>query len=196
MPRLTVPFRPAALFVLLVALVAGCVQAPVQRPAEAPELGNFELAFNVVTARDPSIGPISRVATEKEWQDALSSAVAERLAGYKGGKFYHIGISIDGYALNAGGIPVLFNPRSLLQVGVTVWDDAAQRKINEKPERLIVYETASVDSVLVNTGLTKTKKEQMDDLSEQAADAVLKWLIENREWFGAPPPPEEVVAFN
>ncbi len=193
MSRIFNLLRPLAILVM-VGTLASCVQAPPRIPPELPDLGNFRLGHNVVTGRDSATGPVSRGATEAEWQAVLTKAIEDRLGQYEGEKLYHIGISVDGFSLNPGGIPVVANVRSLLGIGVTVWDDAKGGKINQSPKRMTIFESASAESLLVPTGLTKSKKEQMEDLARNAADQVVLWLIENREWFDAPPPPETVTS--
>lgn len=151
-----------------------------------PDLGDFRLGHNVVVAPTLVRGPVSREATEEEWIAAMKSAIGERFGRHEGTRLYHFGISVEGYVLAAPGIPVIAAPKSILIFRVTVWDDAAGRKLNEKPEQFTVLETLSGDTV-VGSGLTQPKEEQMLNLSRNAAKRIETWLLRRHDgqgWFG------------
>ena len=180
------------LFALTLAtIVAAC--APAIDTTKPPEdLGNFRLGHNIVVARNPQLGPLSRRVTEAQWQEALTSAIADRFGRYDGSKLYHLGISVDGYVLAPPGIPIVASPKSVLIFTVTAWDDAKGVKLNEKAMQLTVLENLSEDT-FVGSSLTQTAEQQMTNLSFTAARAVQKWLLGNPEWFadepGATTPP-------
>jgi hypothetical protein len=178
--------RATALFVIL-ALTA-C--APASREIEPAALGAFELGHNVVVASKMQRGPISREATEAEWQDALKRAVEERFGAYEGNQLYHIGISVEGYMLGPPGVPLVLNNRSALIINVTVWDDAAGAKLNEKVHQITALETTTNESFLLGSGNSRTKQEQMDGLAFNAVRQLEEWLVEQHEengWFDARP---------
>ena len=165
----------------IAALLAGCAPAiDASKPLEA--LGNFQLGHNIVVARNPTVGPLSRKVTEAEWQGAMTTAINDRLGRYEGDKLYHLGISVDGYVLAPPGIPIIASPKSVLIFTVTVWDDAKGGKLNAKPEQLTVLENLS-EETLLGSGLTQNAQEQMTNLSFSAANAVLKYLQKHPEWF-------------
>lgn len=178
-----IPRFPALLLGLTV--LSACAKNDL---AEVPApLGNFALGLNIVVADNMQKVPISRPATVDEWETALKKAVDDRFSRYQGGKLYNIGLNVDAFALAPPGIPVVASPKSVLVISANVWDDAAQKKLNDKPKRLIVLETASGQSALVGSGLTRTKAEQMAGLSYNAAKAVERWFLENPQWFEIPP---------
>ena len=164
----------------LVLLLAGCGAEDLSKTP--PPLGNFELGYNIVVAKNAKpVGP-SRPATAAEWEASLKAAVAERIGRYDGGKLYHLGVGVEAYALAVPGIPVVLSPKSVLAITVNVWDDTAQRIINAEPKQLTVFENFS-GSTLIGSGLTKSREQQMETLSRNAARKIDEWLIANKAWF-------------
>lgn len=153
---------------------------------EAPTyLGNFHLGHNVVVAPNLKKGPLSRDASKKEWISYIYSAVDERFGRRQGTRLYHLGITLEGYVLARGGIPVVAAPKSALILKVTAWDDAKKARLNEKAELITVVESLSGDTV-IGSGLTKTKEEQMIHLSRKAAKLIENWLVRQNAtegWF-------------
>jgi hypothetical protein len=168
-------------FGLLFALVAGCAQNDLADPPVP--LGDFALGLNIVVADNVQKVPISRDASPEEWEEAMKKAVADRFGRYAGTKLFNIGISVDGYALAPPGIPVVAAPKSVLVITANVWDDAAQKKLNEEGKQFTVFESLSGETV-VGTGLTRTKAQQMEALSYNAVKRVEQWFLDNPEWFG------------
>lgn len=168
----------------LVLALAGCDPRADLEDAPA-DLGPFKLGHNIVVARNPTIGPLSRTATEAEWKAVFEAAVEERFGRYQGDRLYHLGISVDGYALAVGGVPVVASPKSALIFTVTLWDDALGRKLNEEAMQLTVLEQITGET-LVGSGLTQTKKQQMENLSASAAKAIQNWMLKHPEWFTPP----------
>ncbi len=176
--------RLIAIFVLL-ATLAACTNPNDLDNAPTP-LGDFKLAHNVVVAPNITKGPASRDASDAEWIAAMTKAVDERFSRYDGDKLYHIGVSIEGYVLAVPGVPIVGSPKSALILNVTVWDDAAGKKLNEKPEQVTVIESLSGETWL-GSGLTQSKQEQMTNLSRNAAKLIQNWLMREKyqnDWFG------------
>ncbi len=186
-----------ALVALLgLSLLAACTPKELDQPLA--DLGDFSLGYNVVIASKMQKGPVSRDATEEEWTTALKSAIGGRFGQYKGDKLYHLGVSVEGYMLAPPGVPVLYTPKSALILNVTVWDDAAGKKLNAKPHQLVVFEDTTKNSFLIGSGWGRTKQQQIRGLSTNAAFALEKWLIEQKDqlgWFTGGPireaPPEK-----
>lgn len=175
--------RFAALLFILFGLSACAVPGDVDGPPA--ELGDFRLGHNVVVAPNLVKGPASREASREEWIAAMTSAVEARFDRYEGGGLYHLGISVEGYVLAAPGVPVLAAPKSVLILKVTVWDDAAGRKLTPKPRQFTILEPLTGDAV-VGSGLTQTKQEQMQVLSRAAVRRIESWLEERHAeegWF-------------
>lgn len=148
------------------------------------DLGAFKLGHNIVVAPKMVKGPISRDATEEEWTTTLKSAVNERFSGFEGDQLYHFGISVEGFMLAPPGVPVLYNPRSMLIINVTVWDDAAGKKLNEKVHQITVLEDSTAETAFLGSGRKRTKQEQMDGLSANAMDQLGEWLTAQNAEFG------------
>lgn len=179
--------RPLAL-ILGVAVLAACGRNDLEEPPVP--LGDFALGLNIVVADNVQKVPISREASVEEWEEVMKEAVADRFGRYQGPKLYNIGISVDGYALAPPGIPVVAAPKSVLVITANVWDDAAQLKLNEEGKQITVFESLSGETV-IGTGLTRNRKQQMEALSYNAVKRVEEWFLQNPEWFGLPPLPEE-----
>jgi len=164
--------RLMALFGLLI--TAACTNTN-DLDREPAYLGNFQLGHNVVVAPNLTRGPASRKASAEEWTDAMTEAITERFGRYEGTKLYHLGVSIEGYVLAIPGVPLVASPKSALILNVTVWDDAAAKKLNDAPELVTVVETISPRTV-IGSGLTQSKEAQMEHLSRNAAKLIQRWL--------------------
>jgi len=166
-------------------LIAACTNPNDLDKAPVP-LGDFKLGYNVVVAPNITKGPASRDASKEEWIASMKSAVDERFTRYDGDKLYHLAISIEGYVLAVPGVPLVASPKSALILNVTAWDDAAGKKLNEKPEQVTVIESFSGETVL-GSGLTQSKEKQMENLSRNAAKLIQNWLVRQKyqeDWFG------------
>lgn len=181
-------------------LLAGCATQSIEDEPKVP-LGDFSLGHNVVVASKMAKGPVSREATAEEWIASLRKGIDTRFGRYEGEDLYHLGISIEGYMLAPGGIPVLYSPKSALIILVTVWDDEFGKKLNDEPHQLTIFESTDAGSVVVGSGHSRTKAEQMDLLSYNAAKAIETWLSDMHEehgWFTDnptfnPPKPEPLT---
>jgi len=162
----------------------------------AVPLGDFNLVHNIAVASKAQKGPFSREATEEQLTEALAAATAERFDRYEGLRNYHFGMSVEGYVLAQPGIPVVATPKSIMIVNLTVWDDALNKKLNEKPHQITVFESFDQGPV-VGSGYTKTAEEQLKNLSQNVAKSIESYLVrQNREkgWFAGQPEAAEVVA--
>ena len=155
---------------------------------QQPDMGSFQMKWNIVVAENARLVPPSRSATPAEWQDVLGAEIDRRFSGYAGGRDFHIAVNVDGYALAPPGIPVLLAPKSILVLSANVWDDAEARKLHAEPERITVFEGANATTI-IGSGFTKTKEEQMRALSRNAARAIQNWILTNPEWLALPPLP-------
>lgn len=177
-------FRPVLAAAFGLSLLATCAQEDF---AAKPEpLGDFALGLNIVVADNVQKVPISRNATVEEWETAIKAAVDERFSRYEGAKLYNIGIAVDGYALAPPGIPVVASPKSILVITANVWDDASGTKLNVEGKQLTVFEQFSGEAAILGSGLTRTREEQLQSLSRNAARAVEDWMRNNPQWFGLP----------
>lgn len=175
-------------------LLAACTAPSPDDPLQ--DLGAFYLGHNIVVAPKMQKGPVSRDASKEEWVEVLTRAVGDRFGRYDGDQLYHFGISVEGFMLAPPGVPLLYTPKSVLIINVTVWDDAAGKKLNDEPEQITVFETTSGGSALVGSGHERTKQEQMQGLARNAADRIEDWLVEMQAengWF-APRPDADPTA--
>jgi len=172
---------------LAASLLAGCAADDLSKPP--PAIGDFRLGYDIVVADNAEPAGPSRKATPDEWEAALKKAIDADIGRYQGDKLYHLGVALNAYALAVPGIPIVLSPKSVVVLTVDVWDDTAQRPVNAEGKRFTVFEGIS-GSTMVGSGLTKTREQQMETLSKNAAAAIAKWLEENKAWFT----PEAVAA--
>lgn len=174
--------------VCLATALAAC-GAPEDLTKPPADIGDFRLGYAIVVADNAeTVGP-SRKATPDEWEAAIKSEVVKRVGRYQGEKLYHLGIGVNAYALAVPGVPILISPKSVVVVTVDVWDDTQQRVINAEPKRFTVFEGVSGGTV-IGSGLTKSREQQLQTLSENTAREIAAWLVENKAWFT----PEAVAA--
>jgi len=182
MPKLMSAVRLLTAIAVL-AIVAGCSRSNDLKEPPVP-LGDFALGYDIVVAKNMKRIPPSRKATPEEWETVLKDQIKRRFGRYDGDKLYHIAVSVDGYALAIPGIPVILSPKSILAISVNIWDDAAGKKLTDKPKQMNVLESLSGDT-LIGSGLTQTRRKQMDNLARNAAKKIETWMVANRvEWFG------------
>ena len=178
----------AVLGVLMMVILAACSASGDLDEAPVP-LGDFRLVHNIVIASKAQKSPVSRDATEAQLRETVRTAIAERFGRYNGPSRYHFGISVEGYALAPPGVPLVLAPKSALIINVTVYDDAAGKKLNDKPEQITVLETFGTGAI-VGTGYTMSAEEQLVELSQNAAKAVERYLVRQHEeqgWFEPDP---------
>jgi hypothetical protein len=176
------PVFSRLLAILAVFALLGCAPADKDLAEPFEPLGAFKLGFTVVVADDAQKISPSRAASEEDLETALKTALDRRFSRFSGTQFYHIAVSVDGYALAIPGIPLLLSPKSILVLGVTVWDDAAGGKIDSKPKQFTVLERLSGET-FVGSGLTQSKEQQLANLSNNAARLIEAWMRENPDWF-------------
>lgn len=174
---------------LTIGLLAACAAGNADLDEAPVPLGDFRLVHNVVVASKAQRGPLSREATEDQLVKTVQAAMAERFGRYDGANRYHFGISVEGYVLAQPGVPIVLAPKSALILNVTVWDDANARKLNDEPKQVTVLETLGAGSV-IGSGFTLTAEEQLVQLSQNAAKAVERYLVQQRDqngWFQPDP---------
>lgn len=173
---------PRLLLLGLIPLLFACADAADPLEDELPDMGDFQMAYNIVVADHIQQVPPSREATGEEWIEVLTEEIDRRFAGYEGERLYHIAIHVDAYSLAVPGIPVVLSPKSILVISANVWDDELQAKLHEEPRQLTIFEGASASS-FIGSGLTRSREEQMRILARNAARRVQLWMLENPEWF-------------
>ena len=175
--------RIAALL-LSVLMLAACNGASDLNKPPVP-LGDFSLQHNIAVAPKAQKGPLSREVSKDVLVKALTDATNERFSRYDGARKYHFGMSIEGYNLATPGIPIVFAPKSVLIIQLTVWDDAKNVKLTPKPHTITVIESFDQGPV-VGSGYTKTAEEQLKNLSQNAAKSIENYLVKQNKaegWF-------------
>lgn len=178
----------ARILVLLMFLTSlGACSGSSDLDAPPVALGDFSLGHNVAVASKAQKGPFSRNASEEELVNAIKDAVSERFDRYEGDGLYHFGISVEGYVIAAPGVPLVLSPKSILVINLTVWDDAAGKKLNDEVHQITVLESFG-SGAIIGSGYTMSKEEQLRQLAQNAVKSVESYLVkQNREagWFNA-----------
>lgn len=170
----------------LVITLAACSGATRDLAEPVKPLGDFRMGHIGVVAPNLQKLLVSRDATKEEWIAAVSAALTNRFGRFEGDRFYHLGVSVEAYSLPPPVIP----GKSALALNVTLWDDAAQAKMNSEPRQIQVIK-------VFESRLSKNRDEQLTGLAEEAARQVETWLREMQQsdgWFGANPVAEAVTA--
>ena len=160
---------------MMLLLVGACAGSADLDDAPVP-LGDFSLTHNVVVAPNAQRGPFSRPATDDQLIETVRGAIAERFDRYDGPSRYHFGISVEGYVRAVPGVPLVLSPKSALILNLTVWDDAAGKKLNDEPQQITVLETFGTGTI-VGSGYTLSAEEQLLQLSQNAAKSVARYLV-------------------
>ena len=166
-----------------IAVLSGCTP-PIMEATVKP-IGDFSLGFNLVAGDAMIKGPLSRDGDPAVISAAVKDAIDARLSKYDGDKRYHLITRIDAYTLGRTGVPLIFSPQTALVVYMSVWDDAAQKRLNEEPMQLIVLENTN-KSNLLGSGIAQTKNQQIKSIADSAAYQIEEWLrVQNRDkgWF-------------
>lgn len=176
-------FRTLAILALT-AVVAACT-APTPDD-ELRDLGSFKLGHNIVVAPKVQTVPGSRPVEAQEWVDILTNEMQARFSRYEGDQTYHFGMSVEGFFVAPGGVPLVLSPKSVLAVRMTVWDEAEGKKLNPEAKTFTVFETTSGESFLLGSGNTRTREEQMKGLARNAVREIEIWMEEQHKehgWF-------------
>lgn len=171
-------------FVVLPLIFALAACASSTRDLEGPTdpLGDFKIGHIGVVAPNLQKLLVSRDATQEEWIEEVTKALGDRFGRFEGGKFYHLGVSVEAYSLP----PPIIPGKSAVALNVTLWDDAAQAKMNAEPKQIQVIK-------VFESRISKNRDEQLTGLAEEAARLVEVWLREMQQsdgWFGGATVPE------
>lgn len=176
---------PLAALLMLTALSAcGGIRDDLTKPPTP--IGHFLLGYNIVVAEAPQKGPLSRDATPDQWIKAVHDAIDARFKRFDGDQYFHVAVAVQGYVLARPGIPLIYSPKSVLIFSVTFYEDATQKKLNDEPIQLTVFEPCC-GVPLLGSGFTKSAQEQMDGLAFNAARAIERQMRKHADWFGGTP---------
>jgi hypothetical protein len=151
-------------------------------------VGAFRLGHNIAVVKEPVKGPFSRTVEDAEWQAAMVTAVEDRLGDMRffGDKYFHVGVAVEAYVLAYPGIPLVYSPKSVLIFSVNFFEDSTQTKLNDELIQITVFEPCCTIPFL-GSGFTRSKAEQMEGLSFNAARAIERIIRENADWFDGTP---------
>lgn len=153
---------------------------------ETPEdLGAFKARVLHVYTEKALQWPLSRDAEPSEWQEPMERTLTARLGRYQGGQEYDVAVTLEGFMLAPGGVPIVFSPKSVAVVNVFVYDVAGKRFLAEKVQ-MEVFEDTTGESALLGSGHSRSKQEQIDGLALNIADKIEEYIAEKHAtegWF-------------
>ena len=167
--------------VCLTVLACGTVEEDL---SEAPmPLGQFRLGHNIAIADNVTKGQFSSEFTDTQIEVAVQNQVAQRLRRYDGDGLYHLGIVVGGIVLAQPGVPIVYAPKPVMILDVTVFDNATQEKLNAEPKRIFAGEGMRNAVPFLGSGNVRSVELQLENLSASAAREIEAWLRENPDWF-------------
>ena len=167
--------------VCLTVLACGTVEEDL---SEAPmPLGQFRLGHNIAIADNVTKGQFSSEFTDIQIEVAVQNQVAQRLRRYDGDGLYHLGIVVGGIVLAQPGVPIVYAPKPVMILDVTVFDNATQEKLNAEPKRIFAGEGMRNAVPFLGSGNVRSVELQLENLSASAAREIESWLRENPDWF-------------
>ena len=167
--------------VCLTVLACGTVEEDL---SEAPmPLGQFRLGHNIAIADNVTKGQFSSEFTDTQIEVAVQNQVAQRLRRYDGDGLYHLGIVVGGIVLAQPGVPIVYAPKPVMILDVTVFDNATQEKLNAEPKRIFAGEGMRNAVPFLGSGNVRSVELQLENLSASTAREIESWLRENPDWF-------------
>ncbi|SDY50468.1 hypothetical protein [Citreimonas salinaria] len=160
--------------------LAGCAAPTADLEGPVDPLGDFQLGFSEVVAPNLEAMLVTETVDAETWTAAVDRALETRFGRFGGSRCYHLGVSVEAYSMP----PPLVPGRLALAARVTVWDDAAQRKLNEETKLITVIR--ALDGSISRAARTRADKVRL--LAEGLARQTEEWLREMQEtegWFGA-----------
>ena len=177
-----------------VVFLAACGGNPNADLKEVPEpIGDFRPGHIVAFGDNIEAPFFSRELSPDQIELVVSSAIEKRLRRYDGDGLYHLGIVLGGIVLAQPGVPLVATPSSQILIDITVYDNETRQKLNEEPVRLRASE--GVWTPIIGSGLARDAEAQLENLANQIAIQIERWLRNNPEWF-EPKPGRERVAYD
>jgi hypothetical protein len=176
------------IYALLTSLLLLAACGETQLYEEAEDLGDFRMRVSFVYTDKALKWPLSRAAEPSDWNAPLERAMNARFSRYDGAGLYDVAVTLEGFLLATGGIPVLVNPKSVAVVNVFVYDVNAKTYLVKK-HQMQVFEDTTGESVIIGSGYSRTKKEQIEGLSLRIVDELEEYMAEQHKengWFGKP----------
>jgi len=185
-------FRILALLASMV-LLAACEETQLNEAKE--DLGDFNMRVSFVYTDKALQWPLSRAAETSEWNEPIERALEARLGRYTGSGKYDVAITLEGFLLATGGIPVLVNPKSAAVVNVFVYDVSTKTYLL-KEHQMKIFEDTTGESAIIGSGYSRTKAEQIDGLALKIVDGLEEYMAEQHAengWFNDGESPEPVA---
>ena len=162
----------------ILVLLSACADPTRDLSQPVEPMGDFKLGFSEVVAPNLQKLLVSRDATAEELTTQLDAAMEQRFGRFEGSKYYHLGISIEGYSLPPPVVP----GKTYLAFRVTVWDDSTQSRLNAEPKLF-------TNAQIFESRIASSREESLKRLMETSAKLVEDWLREMQAeegWFTTP----------
>ncbi len=122
----------------------------------------------------------------------MRDALVDRLGRYDGDGLYHVGVYVGAAVLAQPGVPFVYVPGTNVVIDVSVFDNATRARVHGEPERMIVGEGLENWVPILGSGLTRDRREQIDNVAAALAKRIEDWLKDNPDWFAPEPGPARV----
>lgn len=186
---MSILIRAIALFSVLV--LSACGGDPNEDLNETPvAIGDFRLGHVIAFGDNIQRTFYSRELPPDQIERSVSTAIERRLRRYDGDGLYHLGIVLGGIVLAQPGIPTIATPSSQLLIDINIYDNETRQKLNDEPARLRA--TEGKWTPLIGSGLARDSEAQLENLSNQIAIQIERWLENNPQWFEPKPGRERV----
>ena len=155
--------------------LAACASPTRDLEGPTDPIGDFKMGHIGVVAPNLQKLLVSRDVPQEEWIEVMTDVLDTRFRRFEGDRFYHLGISVEAYSLP----PPIIPGKSAVALNVTLWDDAAQAKMNEEPKQIQVIK-------VFESRISNNRDERLQLLAEEAARMIEVWLREMQEtegWF-------------
>lgn len=175
----------ARLFTVLAGLLMLAACGATQLDETPEDLGAFKARILHVYTEKALQWPLSRDADQSEWTEPMQRALTARLGRYQGAQEYDVAVTLEGFMLAPGGVPILFSPKSVAVVNVFVYDVKGALFLAEKVQ-MEIFEDTTGESALLGSGHSRTKQEQIDGLALNIADKIEEYIAEKHAeegWF-------------
>ena len=172
-------FKNVLILVVSFVMLTAC-DPPAELSEKFDPIGDFRVGFIKITAENTQSLIGSRELEKEQLEQILIAATRERLGRYKGKKWYHIQMVIDGIFLAPRGIPIIASPRSAMVIKVVIWDDTAGKPLNDEPKSFAIAEPFSAPT-FVGSGYIRDEEEQAVALARHAAAVIEGWLKSSEE---------------
>lgn len=174
-----------AIWGLAMLALSSCGEVPKSPNLNAQSLqAHFTLGHVGVITTGMAKGAYSVDVQSQDLATHLRSAVTSELSNFTGGHQYNLGIKVEAYTLANPSMPTVPQPKSVLMLTLSVWDDS------HDPRPILAPATVVAVDGLYGTSIFVTKPQGSIDqrlaaLCAKAAIEIERYLVKNSDFLQA-----------